>query len=108
MGPRLMSNCLALFDLDNTLLNGDSDHAWGEFLIYKGLVTESNHRAKNDQFYEDYRNESLDLEAYVAFTIKPILNLSEEQRTNLHKEFMPFAINDTILPQARKLVHEHK
>ena len=108
MGPRLMSNCLALFDLDNTLLNGDSDHAWGEFLIYKGLVTENNHRAKNDQFYEDYRNESLDLDAYVAFTIKPILNLSEEQRTNLHKEFMTFAINDAILPKARKLVHEHK
>ena len=108
MGQILMSNYLTLFDLDNTLLNGDSDHAWGEFLIYKGLVAENNHRERNDQFYEDYRNENLDLNAYVAFTIKPIINLSEEQRTNLHKEFMTFAINGAILPKAKKLVREHK
>ncbi len=103
-----MSKRLALFDLDNTLLNGDSDHAWGEFMIYKGLVAENDHREKNNQFYQDYQNESLDIEAYVAFTIKPILKLSEEQRNNLHKEFMTFAINEAILPKAKKLVSEHK
>jgi len=42
---------LALFDLDNTLLAGDSDHAWGEFLIEQGLVDEAKHRAQNDAFY---------------------------------------------------------
>ena len=52
-----MNRCLALFDLDNTLLDGDSDHAWGEFLIHKGLVEENTHRAKNNQFYHDYVNE---------------------------------------------------
>ena len=103
-----MSKCLALFDLDNTLLDGDSDHAWGEFLIYKGLVTENSHRAKNDRFYEDYLNESLDIDAYVAFTTKPIIKLSEKQRAKLHREFMVFAINDAILPKAIELVSEHK
>ena len=68
----MMSQRLALFDLDNTLLNGDSDHAWGEFLIHRGLVDENTHRNKNNLFYEDYLNESLDIEAYVSFTIEPI------------------------------------
>ena len=63
-----MNRCLALFDLDNTLLDGDSDHAWGEFLIHKGLVEENTHRAKNNQFYHDYVNERLDIDEYVAFT----------------------------------------
>ena len=103
-----MAERLALFDLDNTLLDGDSDHAWGEFLIQKGLVAENSHRARNNQFFEDYLNERLDIDAYVAFTIKPILNLSEERRTKLLKEFMIFAINGAILPKARKLVSEHK
>ena len=103
-----MHTRIALFDLDNTLLNGDSDRAWGEFLIYKGLVSEKGHKEKNDKFYEDYLKESLDIDAYVAFTIKPILNLSKEQRTKLHKEFMTFTINSVILPKAKKLVQEHK
>ena len=103
-----MAKRLALFDLDNTLLDGDSDHAWGEFLIYKGLVDENSHRAKNNEFFEDYLNERLDIDAYIAFTITPILNLSEEQRNKLHKEFMIFAINDSILPKAKTLVSKHK
>ena len=65
----MMSQRLALFDLDNTLLSGDSDHAWGEFLIHRGLVDEKTHRDKNNLFYEDYLNESLDIEAYVLSLI---------------------------------------
>ena len=103
-----MTKRLALFDLDNTLLDGDSDHAWGEFLISKGLVEENSHRAKNNEFFEDYLNERLDIDAYVAFTITPILNLSEEQRNKLHKEFMIFTIKGSILPKAKTLVSEHK
>lgn len=52
---------LALFDLDNTLLAGDSDHAWGEFLIEQGLVDEARHRAQNDAFYEQYLQGELDI-----------------------------------------------
>ena len=54
-----MAQRLALFDLDNTLLEGDSDHAWGEFLINRGLVDERKHRAANDQFYKEYLDENL-------------------------------------------------
>ena len=67
---------LALFDLDNTLLAGDSDHAWGEFLISRGIVGEAEHRAKNDAFYEQYVRGELDIHGYVAFTLEPILSLA--------------------------------
>ena len=56
-----MQQRLALFDLDNTLLDGDSDHAWGEFLIDRGLADKKIHRARNDQFYRDYLDENLDI-----------------------------------------------
>ena len=49
---------LAIFDLDNTLLAGDSDHRWGEFLVQKGLVDAANFARTNDQFYEAYQAES--------------------------------------------------
>ncbi len=53
--PPTSSGKLALFDLDNTLLEGDSDHAWGEFLISNRLVEEKAHREKNDYFYDQYK-----------------------------------------------------
>ena len=104
----MMSQRLALFDLDNTLLNGDSDHAWGEFLIHRGLVDENTHRDKNNLFYEDYLNENLDIQAYVSFTIEPIIKLTKEQRDILHEDFMAFTINSLILPKAKRLVLDHK
>ena len=103
-----MNQRLALFDLDNTLLDGDSDHAWGEFLIHKGLVAENIHRARNNQFYQDYLDERLDIDEYAAFTVWPIRKLSESERAKLHKEFMALKINGIILPKAQKLVSKHK
>ena len=64
---------LVLFDLDNTLLNGDSDHAFGEFLINRGLVDSQSFRQKNDQFFQDYQNGSLDVVAYQAFALSPLV-----------------------------------
>ncbi|MGM7341836.1 HAD family hydrolase, partial [Acinetobacter baumannii] len=58
---------LALFDLDHTLLNTDSDHSWGEFLVNEGLVDPVHHRQMNDKFYEDYKAGQLDPYAYNEF-----------------------------------------
>jgi phosphoserine phosphatase len=52
---------LAIFDLDNTLLGGDSDHAWGEYLIHAGLVDADEHRRRNDGFYAQYKQGVLDM-----------------------------------------------
>ena len=103
-----MNQRLALFDLDNTLLEGDSDHAWGEFLINRGLVDEEKHRAGNDQFYRDYLNENLDMHAYIAFSLDPILSYTIEQRNSLLADFMKQSIENMILKKAQALVDTHK
>ncbi len=103
-----MARKLALFDLDNTLLAGDSDHAWGEFLIAKRLVDESSHRLTNDRFYQQYRDGVLDIHGYVNFTLQPILGLDAAQREALHREFMAQAVTRLFLAKADALVAEHR
>ena len=99
---------LAIFDLDNTLLAGDSDHLWGEFLCANGYVDAAAYKAKNDQFYEDYLAGQLDVIAYQNFcqeilgrTEKPVL---EQWRT----EFLRDYIEPIILPQGEALIAEHR
>src|SRR5690606_28921030 len=72
---------LAIFDLDNTLLGGDSDHAWGEFLARKGIVDAVQYRDANDRFFQDYQSGSLDIHAYLAFALEPLTRYSVEQLT---------------------------
>ncbi len=103
-----MSSRLALFDLDNTLLAGDSDHAWGEFVIEEGLVDAATHRAKNDEFYEQYLKEDLDIHAYVQFTLQPILNLDSAERATLHEKFMGEVVEPMILESGKSLVEKHR
>ena len=103
-----MQNTLALFDLDNTLLAGDSDHAWGEFLIDKGLVDAAEHRRRNDEFYQDYLDARLDIHAYVRFTLEAIAGLKTDELAALHSEFMEQAIKPIILEQGRTLIQQHQ
>ena len=103
-----MNSKLALFDLDNTLLSGDSDHAWGEFLIAEGLVDAGSHRSKNDAFYRDYENGELDIHAYVKFTLEPILQLDSAERTALHKSYMTKAVLPMMLEKANDLIASHR
>jgi HAD superfamily hydrolase (TIGR01490 family) len=99
---------LALFDLDNTLLAGDSDHAWGEFLIEQGLVDEAKHRAQNDAFYEQYLQGELDIHGYVAFTLAPILGLAPTELEALRQEFVTSRVASIMLPRAIELVNSHR
>ena len=63
---------LAIFDLDNTLINGDSDHAWGEFLCEKKIVDVAEYAAANDLFYQHYLQGSLDMNAFLKFALAPL------------------------------------
>jgi len=103
-----MSQRLALFDLDNTLLAGDSDHAWGEFLVQKELVNVDTHRKQNDDFYQDYLAGELDIHAYVAFTLAPILSYGSKERNALHAEFMENSVQPLLLKKAFELVAQHQ
>jgi HAD superfamily hydrolase (TIGR01490 family) len=99
---------LAIFDLDNTLLGGDSDHCWGEFLISLGLADARLHAESNDQFYRQYIEGSLDINEYVKFTLGPVLDKPIEELSVLHQEFMQSFIVPIILPKAEELIAHHK
>jgi len=103
-----MAQRLALFDLDNTLLAGDSDHAWGEFLIRKQMVDEATHRAQNDEFYQHYLAGELNIHEYVRFTLQPIMPLTAAARDALHAEFMREAIRPLYQAKADALVEQHR
>lgn len=99
---------LAIFDLDNTLLAGDSDHAWGEFLCDRGYVDAADYRARNDQFYADYVSGQLDVLAYQNFC-QEILGRTELTTLQAwHKEFMQDYIEPMILPKGEALIAEHR
>ena len=70
---------LALFDLDNTLLADDSDFLWGCFLVDKGLVDKSTYDEANKRFYDEYKQGTLNIFEFLAFSLKP-LTRSEESR----------------------------
>lgn len=99
---------LTIFDLDNTLLAGDSDYAWGQFLVEKEIVDAEHYTKANDRFYEDYKNKTLDIHEYQRFVLAPLIPMSIEQRESLHKEFMNSVITDLRLPKADELISKHK
>jgi HAD superfamily hydrolase (TIGR01490 family) len=98
---------LALFDLDNTLLAGDSDFEWAQFLISKGVLDREVYEAKNLEFYEQYKAGTLDIHAFLDFQLKP---LSRHPRTQLdawHAEFLATRILPMITDKSRALVAQH-
>lgn len=99
---------LAVFDLDNTLLAGDSDHAWGEFLVLHGYADPVAHAQQNDAFYQQYLEGRLDINAYVKFTLGPVLHLPIPELESLHRQFMAELIRPMILPRATQLIARHK
>ncbi len=99
---------LAIFDLDNTLLNGDSDHAWGEFLVNKGIVDEAFYRRQNDHFYELYKQSKLDIMEYLAFALEPLTRFTLAELAALHAQFMAEYINPMRQPKADALLRRHR
>ncbi len=99
---------LAIFDLDNTLIAGDSDHSWGEFLVHKQLVDADDYRAQNDQFYRDYQAGTLDIQAYLRFSLKPLTEHTQERLDELQREFMQDWIEPLMLERAQQLLDLHR
>lgn len=99
---------LALFDLDHTLLNTDSDHSWGEFLVNEGLVDAIRHRQKNDQFYEDYKAGCLDPIAYNEFVFEFLHQHDMAYLAALHQRFMDKVIRSQMREQGFKAIEYHK
>jgi HAD superfamily hydrolase (TIGR01490 family) len=98
---------LALFDLDYTLLNGDSDHSWGQFLADEGIVDRAEHSRRNDEFWQMYKDGSLDINEYLEFSLSPIAGKAIAQMLPLQAKFMSEIISPMISKSARVLVAKH-
>jgi HAD superfamily hydrolase (TIGR01490 family) len=99
---------LTIFDLDNTLLAGDSDFQWGQFLIEQGVLTRETHEARNLEFYEDYKRGELDIDAFLAFQLKPLSQYPRAQLDAWHAAYMESKIRPMMTPKAIKLVERHR
>jgi HAD superfamily hydrolase (TIGR01490 family) len=99
---------LALFDLDNTLLAGDSDYLWGCFLVEKGLVDERIYEEANQRFYREYAEGKLDIHEFLNFALQPLADNDPALLQSLHQEFMDKHIKPIMTSGGRRLIAEHR
>ncbi len=99
---------LALFDLDNTLLAGDSDHLWGHFLVARGLVDGADYAQANERFYREYREGTLDIDAFLRFALRPLTEHPRGLLESLRADFVRESIAPIMLPAARDLIERHR
>jgi len=99
---------LAIFDLDNTLLNGDSDYLWGRFLAAEGVVDGDFYERENQRFYDEYKAGTLNIFEFLRFSLQPLANNKLESMLALRQKFMASSIDPIILPKARKLLQKHR
>lgn len=98
---------LALFDLDNTLLAGDSDFEWAQFLISRGVVDRELQESQNVRFYEQYKAGTLDIYEFLAFQLAPLARHPRAELDAWHREYMERHIRPIMTVKARTLVLEH-
>jgi len=99
---------LAIFDLDNTLLRGDSDHAWGRFLIENHIVDGAEYERENERYYAEYQAGTLDIMEFLAFALRPLAAHDRATLDRWHREYMQAKVAPMITPQARALVDKHR
>lgn len=99
---------LAIFDLDNTLIGGDSDHLWGEFVCEQGLVDSADFAQRSDAFYAAYERGDLDIHAYLRFALGTLKGHPRAQLDAWHRAFMDSKIKPILLPKAAELLADHR
>jgi len=98
---------LALFDLDNTLLAGDSDYEWGQFLVDRGVLERESYEAQNRAYYEQYVAGTLDIHEFLGFALRPLAAHEPADLERWHSDFMVTRIRPMIGAPARELVRKH-
>ncbi|MEA3276389.1 MAG: HAD family hydrolase [Pseudomonadota bacterium] len=99
---------LAIFDLDNTLLAGDSDYLWGVFLAERGIVDREEYERLNERFYREYREGHLDIYEFLRFSLRPLRDNRPEDLMRWRSDFLREKIDPIILSGARALVDRHR
>ena len=98
---------LALFDLDNTLLETDSDYEWAQFLIEEGVLDAAAYEERNQYFYDRYKDGTLDIHEFLDFQLKPLANVPRDRLDAWHEQFMHRKIRPAIFPRAKALIESH-
>jgi len=99
---------LAIFDLDNTLLGGDSDYLWGQFLTTTGAVDKAAYEEANQRFFDEYKQGTLDIFEFLRFSLKPLSEHDAATLEQWHHTFMTTMIDDIWLAKAEALVNKHR
>ncbi len=99
---------MALFDLDNTLLSGDSDYRWGEFLVSIGVVDKAAHQRQNERYFAQYQAGVLDIHAFLSFQLKPLADNDIESLLAWRERFVREWIAPLVLARGRELVEDHR
>lgn len=99
---------LALFDLDNTLLGGDSDYLWGRFLVEQGLVDGEHYERENARYYAQYRAGTLDIREFLRFALQPLASHDLATLHNWRAQYLKEKITPLLLPAAHALVEKHR
>ena len=99
---------LAIFDLDHTLINGDSDYLWGEYMVETGIVNEQEYRARNEEFYRDYQRGTLDNDRYLEFALEPLTHYTIEELHAWREDYVDTWIKPIIAPGTGKLLDSHR
>jgi len=103
-----LSDRLVLFDLDNTLLSGDSDFEWAQFLIEQGVLDREVYEARNQQFYDQYKAGTLDIHEFLDFQLKPLSRHPRAQLDAWHRDYMERKVRPMMRAKARALVDGHR
>ncbi|QFY41651.1 HAD family hydrolase [Candidatus Methylospira mobilis] len=99
---------LAIFDLDNTLLAGDSDHLWGEFLVEQQVVCKETYGEANKRFYRQYQEGGLDIDEFLQFSLRPLAEHEPDQLFAWRETFVEQKIRPILLQAARELIERHR
>ena len=99
---------LALFDLDNTLIAGDSDYLWGCFLVEQGIVDGTHYERENRRFYDQYRVGELDIYEFLDFQLRPLAEHGLASLQQWRKQYVEEKISPILLPKAHELIDRHR
>ncbi len=99
---------LAIFDLDHTLLDGDSDYMWGEYMVENRIVEEQEYRQRNLVFFEDYQRGALDNDSYLEFSLAPLTRYSIEELHAWRKDYVENWIKPIIASGVGDLLDQHR
>ena len=98
---------LTIFDLDNTLLAGDSDRAWGQYIVEKKIVSDA-FLVESEKFYNSYYEGDLDIDGFLAFCLKPLTENKLSELLELRKGFIEDEIKPMMLEEAIRTVEQKK